>query len=129
MASWGKFTPEKKPWSPIWLRRAMGDEYFQSIVHVILYVDIKKGHADSKWVNMGPADDALRKLATQTSVRTLQIGGQQVTDENLSYVGKLSGLEELNIGWGFHLTDKGSAALGAQAAAHFRGRPFKDDGR
>ena len=56
---------------------------------------------------MGPADDALRKLATQTSVRTLQIGGEQVTDENLSYVGQMTGLEELSISWGLHLTDKG----------------------
>ncbi len=76
-----------------------------------LYVDIDKGIADSKWVNMGPADDALRRLATQTSVRTLQIGGNQVTDDNLFYVGKLTGLEELSIGWGFQLTDKGFAHL------------------
>jgi hypothetical protein len=31
-------------------------------------------------VHKGTADLALRKLATQTSVLTLQIGGQQVTD-------------------------------------------------
>ena len=67
--------------------------------------------ADSTWVNMGPADDALRKLTTQTSVRTLQIGGEQVTDENLSYVGQMTGLEELSISWGFHLTDKGFVQL------------------
>ncbi len=111
MPSWGKFTRGRKPWAPDWLRRSVGDEYFQSISHVSLYVDIDKGQADSKWVNMGPADDALRKLATQTSVRTLQIGGNQVTDQNLFYVGKLTGLEELSIGWGFHLTDKGFAHL------------------
>ena len=107
MPSWGKFTANRKPWAPDWLRCAFGDEYFQSIVHVSLYVDIKKGSADAKWVNMGPADDALRKVATQSRVRTLQIGAEQVTDENLSYVGQMMGLEELSIGWGFHLTDKG----------------------
>ena len=89
----------------------MGDEYFQSIAHVSLYVDIKKEKADATWVNMGPADEALRKLATQTSVRTLQIGGEQVTDENLSYVGQMTGLEELSISWGYHLTDKGFLQL------------------
>ena len=89
------------------MRRAVGDECFQSIAHVSLYVDIKKGMADATWVNKGTADDALRKLATQTSVRTLQIGGQQVTDENLAYVGEMTGLEELCIEWAFHLTDKG----------------------
>jgi len=111
MPSWGKFTPAGKPWAPDWIRRALGDEYFQSLAHVSLYVDIKKGSADSTWVNMGPADDALRKLATQTTVRTLQIGGQQVTDENLSSVGQMTGLEELSISWGFHLTDKGFLQL------------------
>jgi hypothetical protein len=104
--SWGKFTPTNQPWAPNWLRRPLGDEYFQSIAHVSLYVDIKKGFADATWVNLGPADEALRKLATQTSVRTLQLGGNQVTDENLACVGKMTGLEELSIGWGFHLTDK-----------------------
>jgi Leucine-rich repeat (LRR) protein len=105
--SWGTLTPGRKPWAPDWMRRAVGDEYFQSIVHVSLYVDIKKGLADSTWVNKGTADDALRKLTTQKQVRTLQIGGNQVTDLNLAYVGQMTGLEELNISWGFHLTDKG----------------------
>ncbi len=111
MPSWGKFTPGRRPWAPDWMRRALGDEYFQSLAHVSLYVDIKKGVADATWVNMGPADEALRKLATQTSVRTLQIGGQQVTDENLSYVGQMTGLEELSISWGYRLTDKGFLQL------------------
>ncbi len=105
--TWGTLTPGKKPWAPDWMRRAVGDECFQSIAHVSLWVDIKKGLADATWVNMGAADLALRKLATQTSVRTLQIGGQQVTDENLAYVGEMTGLEELSIEWAFHLTDKG----------------------
>jgi hypothetical protein len=109
--SWGKFTPGGKPWAPDWLRRALGDECFQSIVHVSLYVDIKKGLADATWVNIGPADDALRKLATQKTVRTLQIGGEQVTDENLYYVGQLTGLEELSIEWAFGPTDKGFSQL------------------
>ncbi len=109
--TWGTLTPGRKPWAPDWLRRAVGDECFQSIAHVSLYVDIKKGMADATWVNMGAADLALRKLATQTSVRTLQIGGEQVTDENLSYVGQMSGLEEFSIEWAFHLTDKGFSHL------------------
>jgi hypothetical protein len=109
--TWGKFTPGGKPSAPDWMRRAVGDEYFQSIVHVSLFVDIKKQLASATWVNMGPADDALLKLATQTSVQTLQIGGEQVTDLNLAYVGKLTGLEELHISWAFHLTDKGFMQL------------------
>jgi hypothetical protein len=111
MPTWGKLTANRKPWAPNWIRRAIGDEYFQSVAHVSLYVDIQKGNADARWVNMGPADDALRALATQTSVRTLQIGGQQVTDQNLSYVGQLTGLEELNVSWAHELTDSGFLQL------------------
>jgi hypothetical protein len=109
--TWGKFTPGGRPWAPDGMRRAFGDEYFQSIVHVSLYVDIEKQIASAKWVNMGTADNALRKLATQASVRTLQIGGNQVRDENLVYVGKLTGLEELSIMWGAAVSDKGLAHL------------------
>ncbi len=116
--SWGTFTPGGKPWPPDWARRALGDECFQSIVHVSLWVDINKQVADATWVNLGPADDALRKLATQQSVRTLQIGGQQVTDENFRYVGQLTGLEELIIAWGFHLTDKGFLQLSGLKRLH-----------
>jgi hypothetical protein len=109
--TWGTLTPGRKPWAPDWMRRAVGDECFQSLAHVSLYVNIKKGLASASWVNIGAADEALRKLATQTSVRTLQIGGQQVTDENLAYVGQMTGLEELSIEWAFHLTDKGFVHL------------------
>jgi hypothetical protein len=103
--SWGTLTPGRRPWAPDWLRRALRDEYFQTIAHVSLYVDIKKGVADATWVNLGTADDALRKLTTQKQVRTLQIGGNQVTDLNLAYVGQMTGLEELSVSWGFHLTE------------------------
>jgi hypothetical protein len=105
--TWGKLMKGKKPWAPDWLRRALGDEYFQSIRHVSLFVDIDKGVADATWVNRGSADDALRALATQKSVRTLQVGGEQVTDQNLSNVGQMTGLEELTIDWAHKLTDQG----------------------
>ncbi len=112
MPTWGKLTPGREHGGvPNWIRGALGDEYFQSLAHVSLYVDIKNGRADATWVNMGPADDALRKLATQTSVRTLQLGGQQVTDDNLCCVGQMTGLQELSIEWGRHLTDRGFMQL------------------
>ena len=53
--SWGKFTPEGKPWAPDWMRRALGDEYFQSLTHVSLYVDIKKQMASATWLNRATA--------------------------------------------------------------------------
>jgi hypothetical protein len=110
--SWGTLTPGRKPWAPVWLRNAIGDEYFQSLAHVSLCLDIRQALTRQNWVNMGPADDMLRELASQTSVRTLQLGGDQVADENLAYVGKMAGLEELYIGNCSRLTDKAFANLG-----------------
>ena len=89
--------PNRKPPAPAWLRRALGDEYFQDIAHVSFFVDIQKGIAAAATYNIGPADNALAKLSTQTRVRTLHLGGQQVTDKNLAYVGRMTGLEELII--------------------------------
>ena len=60
MPSWGKFTPGRKPWAPDWMRRALGDEYFQSIAHVSLYVDIKKR---SRGRNLGEHGPGRRRLA------------------------------------------------------------------
>jgi hypothetical protein len=110
-SSWGTLTPGRKPPAPNWLRRAVGDEYFQDIAHVSLFVDIEKGIADSATYNIGPADNALAKLSTQTRVRTLHLGGQQVTDKNLAHVGRMTGLEELIIFPGLGLTDAGVAHL------------------
>jgi hypothetical protein len=109
--SWGTYTPSRKPWAPEWLRRAVGPEYFQELAHVSLFVDIHKGTADAHFYNIGPADDALQALSTQASVRTLHLGGQQVNDKNLAYVGKMTGLEELIIFPGRGITDAGLAQL------------------
>jgi hypothetical protein len=109
--SWGTLTPGRKPWAPVWLRHALGDAYFQSLAHVSLCLDIRQALTRQNWVNMGPADDMLRELASQTSVRTLQLGGDQVTDENLAYVAKMGSLEELYIGNCHRLTDKAFANL------------------
>jgi hypothetical protein len=111
LTTWGKLTPGREPRAPHWLRRALGDEYFQDIAHVSLFVDIQKGTAYASKYNIGPADDALAKLSTQTKVKTLQIGGEQVNDRNLAHVGKLTSLEELIIFPGTDVSDAGLAHL------------------
>jgi hypothetical protein len=109
--SWGKLKTGPKPWAPGWLRRAIGDEYFQNIAHVSLFVDIEKGRADATFASKGPADEALRKLSTQTRIQTLQLGGQQVTEENLVYLSGMTGLEELLISWGMAVNDESIAPI------------------
>jgi hypothetical protein len=109
--TWGKLTPGRRPPAPGWLRRALGDEYFQDIAHVSLFVDIENSVADATKYNIGPADDALAKLSTQNRVRTLHVGGQQVTDKNLAYVGRMTSLEELIVFPGIDISEVGVAHL------------------
>jgi hypothetical protein len=125
MPTWGKFTPGAKPWAPDWLRRALGDEYFQSIAHVSLYVDIKKGVASAEWVNMGPADDEelrvgggdfserglgyLRGL-TRLKLLFLLEGSQQISDAGLEFLKNMKELQDLSV-YGWHVSDEGIAKL------------------
>jgi len=111
MTSWGKLTPGRTPWASPWLRRSLGDEYFTKIAHVSLFVDIQKGQASAAPYGK-TAEDVLAKLATQSSVRTLQIGGRHATDQGMESVGQMTGLEELIIFPAREITDDGVAHLG-----------------
>jgi hypothetical protein len=53
--SWGKFTPKAKPWVPCWVRRALGDEYFQSIAHVSIMSHVSP-HVESENAFISLAD-------------------------------------------------------------------------
>ena len=108
---WGKLTPGRSPWAPDWVRRGLGDEYFQEIAHVSLFVDIQKGEGHAGPLNIGPADHVFAKLTGQTGIKTLQIGGQQATDDGLRYVGEMTGLEELIIWPARSISDAGVAHL------------------
>jgi hypothetical protein len=109
--SWGTLTPGKSPSAPAWLRRMLGDEYFQEIAHVSLFVDIVKGVAHAGPYNIGTADDVLAKLASQKGIRTLQIGGQEATNRGMAYVDDMTGLEELIIFPANEISDGGVAHL------------------
>jgi internalin A len=111
MPPWGKLTPGRSPRAPIWLRRMFGDEYFREITHVSLFVDIAKGEAYASPLNVGPADLVLEKLAVQSGIKTLQLGGKQATDHGLEHVGRMLGLEELILFPARQVTDAGVAHL------------------
>ena len=89
----------------------LGDEYFREITHVSLFVDIAKGMAYANPLNVGSADLVLEKLAGQSGIKTLQMGGQQATDHGLEHVGRMSGLEELILFPARKVTDAGVAHL------------------
>jgi hypothetical protein len=100
---WGKFTPGRKPKAPVWLRRAIGDEYFQEITHVSMLRNIANGKSRR---SSGPADDVLHKLSTQTGVRTLELHGDEVTEKGLAYLANLTSLEDLLISSGCPINDQ-----------------------
>jgi hypothetical protein len=110
--SWGTLTPGKGPAVPGRLRRWIGDEYFREIVHVSTFVDIQKGSGTAPGLSHPPLNEMLRALESQKGIRTLQLGGDTVTEEGLASIARLTELRELFIWWGSGVTDAGVARIG-----------------
>jgi internalin A len=99
--TWGILTPAKRPWAPNWLRLALGDEYFQSIVHVSLYVDISK-----------MTDASLEAIGRLTKLEELRIGGAGISDRGLAHLKGLTRLKHLSLGGGnLQISDAGLSFL------------------
>jgi hypothetical protein len=109
--SWGKLIPGKGPIAPAWLREAIGDEYFREVAHVSLFADIEKGSMFAPNNLARPVDQVLLDVRTQSGVRTLQVGGETLTDEGLKSVADLTNLRELVLWWATGITDAGVAHL------------------
>ena len=109
--SWAALTPGKGPMAPDWLRCAIGDEYFREVAHVSLFVDIQKGMATAPNNLAVPVDDLLMVLRTQSGVKTLQLGGNTLTNKGLESLADLTGLRELVLWWATEFTDAGVAHL------------------
>jgi hypothetical protein len=109
--NWGTLTPGKGPMVPVWLRRAIGDEYFREVAHVSLFVDIQKGMATAPNNLARPVDDILKMLRTQSGIKTLHLGGDTLTDDGLKSLADLTDLRELVLWWATGITDAGVAHL------------------
>ncbi len=92
----GTLTPGRSPGAPDWLRRNLGDEYFQEIRQVSFVYDNSTGtrydNADTR-----SCDDALALLEGQSGLKYLLMKGTQATDKGLSHLRGLTGLEDLYI--------------------------------
>jgi len=73
------FPPPGKPPGPRWLRRMLGDEYFQSVYTA----NLNKAEI---------SDDLLRHVGGQTSIRDLWLGNPAIGDRELTF---FSGLHQL----------------------------------
>ena len=108
---WGTLASPQAHSAPGRLRRWLGDDYVREVVHVSLFVDIQKGIAGAPGPNERPVDEVLELLEGQSTIRTLQMGGETITDKGLASVSGMTDLRELFIWWALGITDDGMAHL------------------
>jgi hypothetical protein len=106
----GKLTPGGKPWAPRWLRRSIGDEYFQEVRQVSLVYDDSTGKRYDA-TNVKACDDVLARVSGLPGLKVLLLKETQATDEGLRQVGAMKGLEELFVWDAVSVTDAGVAHL------------------
>ncbi len=90
----GVLTPGRQPKGPRWLRRLIGDEYFQELETVSFVFDESTGtmhHND----DVRPLDDVLALLSSQHGLKDLFLKGTQTTDAGLAHLADMHGLTRL----------------------------------
>ncbi len=103
--------PGRRPWGPRWLHRILGDEYFQTLVYANFDSDeIAPGRPQNK--DDRPCDDALAALSSQHGMKYLVLSKGQISDEGLSQISGLIGLEQLSLRDAEQITDSGLQHIG-----------------
>jgi hypothetical protein len=102
----GKLAPGAAPRAPGWLRRSIGDDYFQEVAEVnMVYATDRRGQPD---LTPGESDALMAKLGAFPRLRHLYIPDELATDRAMDTIGGLAELETLMM-WGAKLTDAGLA--------------------
>jgi Leucine Rich Repeat (LRR) protein len=104
----GTFTSGRSPWAPIWLRRAIGDEFFQEVVGVNLIVGTAPDGRRVETKRL--TDDVIVNLTAFPKLKDLTIQKTQATDRALETIGTLTDLEILRMS-DAHVTDAGVGKL------------------
>jgi Leucine-rich repeat (LRR) protein len=136
----GVFKVDGKPWAPEWLRRFVGDEYFQEVTAVnFLQSDAKLKDADLVCLgdldrleslnlmqlssirgateNTNLTDSCLDYLARLPRLRILGLNRTGITDAGLAKIARMNGIEELNLR-DTNVTVSGLAALKPLKSLH-----------
>ena len=104
----GNFSASATSPVPQWLRDALGEDFFHSVVEVnLVYNDRVPQRLDNAQVS----DEALRYLGAFPKLRNLLLKGTQATDEGLRHVGQLNRLETLYMWDATAVSDAGIAHL------------------
>jgi hypothetical protein len=100
----------KRPSVPAWLRRWVGEEYFQDLTHVSLaYNDDNKVFQKNN--NENDCSEILSQLSSIHELKSLWMRSWQATDEGLGFLRRNEGLEILSVFDARMITDKGVMQL------------------
>jgi hypothetical protein len=106
----GKLTGGRSPRAPRWLRRLLGDEFFQEVRQVSLIYDDSTGKRfDNE--NVAACDDLLANVSRLPGLTVLLLKDTQATDEGMRHVGKMTDLETLFLSNATSITDAGTSHL------------------
>ncbi|WP_425396914.1 leucine-rich repeat domain-containing protein [Aeoliella sp.] len=105
----GAFQDKATPWAPAWLRNAIGEDYFVTVVGVSFLTSSARGGGTYTY-NTQVTDATLRQLIPLRRLRYLFVRSTQVTDDGLETIGDMQGLERLRVS-GPRVTDVGVAHL------------------
>jgi hypothetical protein len=106
----GTLTSGRELGIPRWLRKTVGDEFFQQIYQVSLVYDDSTGKRSDN-SNIRPCEELLAKIARQPGLKRLLLKKTQTTDEGLKHIGRMTGLEQLYLWDATLVTDAGVAHL------------------
>lgn len=105
-----KLTPNRQPWAPAWLGRAVGDEFFRQVRYASFIDDNVTGTLYNNR-DYNPLDEVLALLSTQKGLRHLYLQKHQATDGGLAGLRGLTRLEDLYIRDAYDVSDAGMAHL------------------
>jgi hypothetical protein len=100
----------KRPSAPAWLRRWIGEEYFQDLTHVSLAYDYTNKVIQEN-NNENDCSEILSQLSSINELKSLSMRSWQATDEGLGFLRRNEGLEILFVFDARMITDKGVMQL------------------
>ncbi|QEG37130.1 leucine-rich repeat domain-containing protein [Bythopirellula goksoeyrii] len=101
--------PKYEPSGPVWLRRLIGNEYFQTVVGIrfkkrgeisesaIEQIASQANLEELYLMRTGISDSDLQVIGQLKKLELLVIRDNQVTDEGLAYLHSLESLKQLNV--------------------------------
>lgn len=105
-----EITPHRVAWAAPWMLRTFGRDFLHDVVEVNFACRrTPKQYQDWNYAHMD--DDVVSTVIGLSSLRKLTLHYGQATDASFKFVGRLTTLEELDVGPAGSLTDDGIASI------------------